>query len=220
MLKPDLTVLPREQLEFWNGAAGDMPAGFVLYGDTAIALQCGHRESVDFDWFASRTGLLRPIEDFLRRFRSRRVLQQDARTLVVSVQIGRRPLKLFFFEGLKFGRVGVPRRCANGVSVASPLDLLATKLKTVQQRAEAKDYIDIDALLESGLTLRRGIAAAQALYPDLNPLWTAKTVGWFGEGSLEADIPMEVRARLATASAAWRPLARAKLRSRSLLPAR
>ena len=219
VLKPDLTVLPAEQRKFWDEATGDLPPGFVLYGGTAIALRCGHRQSVDFDWFSSRQGLLSSVDRFLGRFGRRQVLQQDSRMLVVLVQIGRKPLKLSFFEGLKFGRVGVPDRCANGVVVASRLDLLATKLKTAQQRAEAKDYIDIDALLRTGLTLRRGIAAAQALYPDLNPLWTAKTVGWFGEGNLEAALSPAVKARLLAASADWQPSSRGvKRRSRSLLP--
>lgn len=219
MLDPDLRVLPPEQLQFWNRDASEMPSGFVLYGGTAVALQCGHRQSVDFDWFASKRGLLDSVERFLERFRSCRVLQRDPRMLVVSVRIGRRPLKLSFFEDLKLGRVGIPGRCANGIFVASPLDLLATKLKTVQQRAEAKDYIDIDALLQIGLTLRRGIAAAESLYPDLNALWTAKTVGWFGEGNLEAEVPAKVQARLVAAAADWRPsLRNAKVRSRSLLP--
>jgi hypothetical protein len=39
----------------------------------------------------------------------------------------------------------------NGVQIASLLDLLASKLKTVQLRAEAKDYQDIVARGESSI---------------------------------------------------------------------
>jgi len=100
------------------------------------------------------------------------------------------------------------------------LDLFGANLKTVQQRVEAKDYVDMDALLQAGLTLERGIAAAQALYPDLNPLWTAKTLSWF-EDDLAAALPTKVKARLTVAAADCRlPLRRIKLKSRSLLPAR
>lgn len=219
MLKPDLTVLPPAQHAFWSEAAGAMPPGFVLYGGTAIALRCGHRQSVDFDWFSSRKGLLSRVEAYLRRFSRFRVLQQDPRMLTVSIGRGKQAVKLSFFENLKFGRVGTPDACENGVRVASPLDLLATKLKTMQQRAEAKDYLDVDALLQSGLELRRGISAAQILYPELNPLWTAKTVGWFGEGNLESELPDRVKKRLSAASAGWDASARrARLLSVSLLP--
>jgi predicted nucleotidyltransferase component of viral defense system len=46
--------------------------------------------------------------------------------------------------------------------VASPPDLLATKLKVLLQRAERKDYLDVATLLNSGLALSDGLAAAQA----------------------------------------------------------
>ena len=48
-------VLPAEQLGCLRqlGPAATR-LGFHLAGGTAVALQCGHRESVDFDWFAPR----------------------------------------------------------------------------------------------------------------------------------------------------------------------
>src|SRR5262249_40929427 len=144
VFRPDLSTLPLQQLAYWSEHAADVPRGFVLYGGTAIALRHGHRPSVDFDWFSSATGLLPKVERYLARFPGRRVLQQDARMLAVSIVLRRRSLKLSFFEGLKFGRVGTPAICENGVLVASSLDLLATKLKVLQERMEAKDYLDID----------------------------------------------------------------------------
>lgn len=139
--------------------------------------------------------------------------------LTATIGRGGAIVKLSFFEGLKIGRVGVPDVCENGVVVASSLDLLATKLKTMQQRAEAKDYLDVDAILRLGITLDAGIAAAQALYPELNPTWTAKTVGWFGEGNLDAELPNPIKSRLSIASGEWKPSPRkARLRSKALHP--
>ena len=37
--------------------------------------------------------------------------------------------------------------------VASPEELLATKLKAILDRAEAKDYLDISAMLSAGVSL-------------------------------------------------------------------
>jgi hypothetical protein len=219
VLQPDLTVLPRAQLAFWSGEASLVPAGFVLYGGTAVALRCGHRQSVDFDWFSSRIGLLPRVRSFLDRFQQHRILQQDTRMLTATIGRGTSVVKLSFFEGLTMGRVGAPDVCDNSVVVASPLDLLGTKLKAMQQRAEAKDYNDVDALLALGLTLETGIAAAQALYPELNPTWTAKTVGWFAEGNIDAELSKAVKKRLASASGAWKPSARkARLRAKTLHP--
>jgi hypothetical protein len=58
--------------------------------------------------------------------------------------------------------VGEPEASEDGVIVAASLeDLLAFKLKLVVQRIEAKDYLDVAAILRSGLPLERGLAAAE-----------------------------------------------------------
>ena len=49
---PRLDILPPEQRRLWN-ELGSVPTEFVLYGGTAIALHLGHRDSVDFDFFAN-----------------------------------------------------------------------------------------------------------------------------------------------------------------------
>lgn len=74
-------------------------------------------------------------------------------------------VKVSFFAMQGFGRIGQPERTDDGVLlVASPLDLLATKLKTILQRAEARDYRDIAALLRAGGDLAAGLGAARALF--------------------------------------------------------
>ena len=59
----------------------------------------------------------------------------------------------------------------NGLKVASLLDLAGTKASVVQVRAEAKDYLDIDALLQrTSIDLPLALAAAQAMYgTSFNP---------------------------------------------------
>ena len=44
-------ILPPEQKSLWPSLHKLSELGFVLYRGTAIALQCGHRNSVDFDFF-------------------------------------------------------------------------------------------------------------------------------------------------------------------------
>ena len=51
-LRPRLDTLPPPQRELWPALA-DVPANFVLYGGTGLALRLAHRASVDFDFFAS-----------------------------------------------------------------------------------------------------------------------------------------------------------------------
>jgi hypothetical protein len=62
---------------------------------------------------------------------------------------------------------------------------MATKLKTIQQRAEVKDYRDIVAALEHGIHLPEALSAAQAVYGSrFNGLLTLKALTYFEDGNL------------------------------------
>jgi nucleotidyltransferase AbiEii toxin of type IV toxin-antitoxin system len=89
----------------------------------------------------------------------------------------------------------------NGLDVASLLDLAGTKASVVQMRAEAKDYIDIDALITAGkVDLPLAIAAAQRLYGStFNPQITLKALSFFDDGDL-SQLPQETKLRLAMAA--------------------
>jgi hypothetical protein len=116
------------------------------------------------------------------------------------------PIKVSFFGGIDFGRVGEPER-VNGVArIASRLDLLGTKLATVTQRIEPRDYVDIAALLASGLTINDGVGALLALYGTrASGVQSVKTIAWFKDGGLDESLPAAVRDLLTRAAAAYDP---------------
>jgi hypothetical protein len=49
---PCFEILPKAQKALWYRLSPCQDFGFVLYGGTGIALQLGHRSSVDFDFFS------------------------------------------------------------------------------------------------------------------------------------------------------------------------
>jgi hypothetical protein len=76
------------------------------------------------------------------------------------------------------------------------------------QRVEAKDYLDVEALLRSGLRLSEGLAATAALFRgSLNALDAAKAVAWFKDGDLEARLPPSTKLFLTEASKSIDPAA-------------
>lgn len=205
-MKPRLDVLAPPQRELWDEHAKTIPAGWVLYGGTAIALRLGHRRSVDFDFFSD----LPLDEDGLRAaipcLRTAQVLHRAPNTIDLSVPFATGEVKLSFFGGIRFGRVSRPDLADNGIEIAGALDLLAIKLKVLLQRVEAKDYLDIDVLLQSGLSLSEGLSAAAALFPlGMNPLDAAKAIAWFKDGQLETRLPEETKRALTRASASVDP---------------
>ena len=202
--KPFLDVLPDEQRELWPALA-DIPDSFVLYGGTALALRLGHRSSVDFDFFSS--GAI----DFDALFRlpfviRADVLQREPDTLTLSTVHGgtTNSVKVSFFGGIDTGRVGNPELTEDGVlRVASLLDLFGTKLKVLLQRVAARDYVDLAAILRSGVPLKDGLGAAGALYgPPFPPTEAVKALSYFEEGDAK-NVDTATQVFLSQQAAAW-----------------
>jgi len=196
---PRLDILPPPQRQVWDELAA-IPPDFVLYGGTALALRLGHRESADFDFFACRQFEPQALTSSLPLLAEATITQQAPNTLTVIVDRGG-PAKLSFFGVPGLARLQPPAIAPdNGVQVASLLDLAGTKASVVQQRAEAKDYIDIDAILQDGrIDLPTALAAAKAIYGrQFNPLITLKALSFFGDGDLHR-LPAALRDRLAAA---------------------
>jgi hypothetical protein len=196
-LAPRLETLPESQRNLWP-QLGPASGKFVLYGGTALSLRVGGRQSIDFDFFSDGAIVIAELLTELPFLQGATLLRQGKSEAIFSVQAPK-PVRISFFGDLAFGRVDEPAKFSdNGVVVAGLLDLAAQKVKVVQQRAEAKDYIDIATLLRSGVSLERALGAAQMLYPELNPMITLKALTFFEDGDL-ASIPSEIRAELDSA---------------------
>ncbi len=180
---PRLDILPAAQRQLWPELRPIQQHGYVLYGGTAIALRLGHRQSVDFDFFSAQRvdpQRLRAALPFVRRATVR---QESTNTFEVETATG---VKVAFFGGLEFGRVGRPQRTADGViRVASLDDLMATKVKVILQRSESKDYRDIAAMLRAGARLEIGLAAAEKMFqPTFPPNESLKALVYFEGGDM------------------------------------
>ena len=217
---PRFDVLPRAQMALWHSLGPVARAGFVLYGGTAVALHLGHRQSVDFDFFASEVFEPAALRTELELLRGSLLIHAAPNTLTVSLvpEGGDSPVKLSFFGGLKTGRVGDPLPSDDGlVLVASLDDLLATKLKVLQDRVEARDYLDIAAMIRHGMSLAEGLSAAKTLYgPVFEPMIALRTVTWFADGDLSALGSADRQLLKVAASAVKVPLPTVPVRSRAL----
>jgi hypothetical protein len=133
--------------------------GFYLGGGTAVALQLGHRRSVDFDWFTSAH-----LADSLRLAAS---LGQEKIPFTTG-QVERGTLhgsvyrvRVSFFDYAYPLLNPVFHWKEYSCPLASLADLACMKLAAIAQRGSKKDFIDIYALgrerysLEDMLTLYR-----------------------------------------------------------------
>jgi len=184
MFKPNLQILPPAQRRLWD-ELGHTPREFVLYGGTALALRLGHRHSEDFDFFSNKSFAPDVLRKAVPYLQDAEMSQFETDTLTAIVDRNG-PVKVSFFGGLKLNRVHEPEVAAdNRIQVASLLDVAATKLTTIQQRAQARDYEDLSAIVGSGISLADALAAASAVYgQEFNGALSLKALTYFADGDL------------------------------------
>ncbi|BAC87998.1 nucleotidyl transferase AbiEii/AbiGii toxin family protein [Gloeobacter violaceus] len=193
---PNLAMLPPPQRSLWP-ELGATPEAFALYGGTALALHLGHRTSVDFDFFCNVPFDPDQLAYALPYLKGAERVQLAPNTLTCRVERGG-PVLVSFFGGLGLGQVALHEQVqAMPLQVASLLDIAGTKVAVVQKRAEIKDYLDIDALLQHGIDLPTALAAGAVVYGrSFNPLIALKALSYFDD---LPTLPAAVRARLSAA---------------------
>jgi hypothetical protein len=193
---PKLDTLPAPQRALWPELA-TTPDSFTLYGGTALALRLGHRASVDFDFFSNASFDPERLAEQIPYIRAAERIQLAPDTLTCRVD-RRGPVLISFFGGLGLGQVAAHEQCSDTLlRVASLLDLAGTKAAVLQKRAEAKDYLDIHAILQHGIDLPTILAAGTVIYGrKFNPLITLKALSYFDD---VRALPANVRARLVAA---------------------
>ena len=113
-----------------------------LVGGTALALQFGHRQSIDLDFFGNTTFENISFENILSSFESVRIVNN------------RSFIKQYFINDVKVDFVQYPYKwirnevLIDNVTMASPEEIAAMKLAAVTNRGLRKDFIDIYYLLK------------------------------------------------------------------------
>lgn len=223
-LSPNFAGLAPPQRQLWPELRPSVELGFVLYGGTAVALHLGHRRSIDFDFFHDRGLVKDEIRAAFAFIRRATALQDSKDTLVVWVpgsrSGSRHGVKVSFFGGMLFGRIGDPLLCDDGVTqIASLNDLMAHQLKVILQRSEKKDYQDIAAMIRAGCPVAQGLAAARLFFGNaFQPAASLKALTYFKDGDL-GKLSGADRNTLIEAAKSVRALPRIALRSKKLASA-
>ena len=196
---PKLEILPDAQRRLWSELI-DVPRTFTLYGGTALALRLGHRQSIDFDFFGNDEFDPDTLLGSVPFLSNAVVTQKSPNTLTVKVNRGEDVFVSFFgAPELKHLHDG-DTVDENGITIASIYDLAGTKVSVVQKRAEIKDYIDIDAMIQTQLIdLPQALTAGRMIYgKQFNPEITLKALCYFEDGTVQ-KLSHETRTRLVAA---------------------
>ena len=123
---------------------------FYLAGGTAIALQLGHRESIDFDLFSPQTISTQSIlNTFKKNNLSYRVAVDSKSELTLFVN----EVKLTFLH-FPFG-IETHHHTPSGFTLPNLIDSAAMKAYALGRRNKWKDYVDLFFLLRDHFSLQQ-----------------------------------------------------------------
>jgi hypothetical protein len=164
-------------------------AEFYLVGGTALALQLGHRNSIDIDLFTKNDFTPESLLKFLERgfsiqpsFATKNTLLSIINTIKVDFITHAYPLVL-------------PPITEEGITFLSLQDIAAMKLNAISNSGKRlKDFIDVYFLLEH-FSLSEMIEFYTIKYPRFNPLIALKAINYFEDIDPAID-PPQLREKL------------------------
>lgn len=135
-------------------------ADFALVGGTAIALQIGHRQSIDFDLFSLKTFKNEKILQIFKKNKLKiKTIFQDSPEELSLMAEGVRftffhyPFPIAFKE-----KVGTYIQCPDLITLA------AMKAYTLSRRNKWKDYVDLYFLIKNHFKLEEITAQAKKIF--------------------------------------------------------
>jgi len=149
-----------------------------LVGGTALALQLGHRSSIDIDLFG---------EHHLDDHQLSAQLSEFAEVVAIG---GSSSIKAFFINDIKVDIVNYPYPWIasqveeDGIRMASILDIAAMKIAAIEQRGSKKDFIDLYFLLQQ-FSLSEILQFYQQKITDGNEWIALRSLAYFEDAERE-----------------------------------
>ena len=145
-----------------------------LVGGTALALQYGHRSSVDLDLFGKIDVDGYELQSILSKYG---VLKVENETKIIHQ---------YYIDNIKVDVVNYPFEWISpiieedGIRLASPIDIAAMKVNAIEGRGTKKDFIDMYMLLQH-YSLKEIIAFYQQKYPNYSIFRALRSLTYFDD---------------------------------------
>ena len=146
-----------------------------LVGGTALALQIGHRKSVDLDFFASEDELTMALE----QIGSLVVLKESPHIHIYQLNNVKIDVVDYQYSWIDDAVV------MQGIRMASLRDIAAMKITAIIGRGTKKDFIDIAFLLQR-FSINKILDFYSQKYPDGSTFMAMKSLAYFDDA--EEDI--------------------------------
>lgn len=153
-----------------------------LVGGTALALQYGHRQSIDLDFF----GILPEDKEELVEMTKRvgNVLVTNRSKMILQTVINQ--IKVDFVDYSRYKWIDEPV-LGDGFVLASDKDIAAMKVNAIIGRGTKKDFIDLYVLLQH-YSLLEIMAFYKQKYPEFSEYRALLSMTYFEDAEMQ-DMP-------------------------------
>jgi hypothetical protein len=159
--------------------------GMRLVGGTALALQYGHRKSIDLDFFGNCSADKAQYREALTRIGKLVVIKESER------------IKIYQIDGIKVDFVEYQYRWLrpaveeNHIRLASTVDIAAMKVYAAEGRGTRKDFVDIYFLLKH-YSLTELLTFYREKYPEHSDFAALRSLTYF-EDAESAPMPFMLK---------------------------
>lgn len=161
----------------------DFFKNFILVGGTSLALQIGHRNSIDIDLFGNQNIIPDIFIDKLNEFGNVEISQASKNIFITSINDVKVEFVNYKYPLLEnFIEI-------NGIRLASKQDIAAMKLNAILGRGSRKDFIDLYFLLND-FSLKEMIAFFNKKYSDGSVFLLFKSLTYFAEADAQPQPQM------------------------------
>lgn len=156
---------------------------FILVGGTALALQIGHRKSIDLDMFTMSDVDTDMLLDHLKKDYQVVEKVKTKGALIAEIE----GIKTDFIR-FKY-QFNYPFILADGIRLANIADIVPMKLDAITGRGDKKDFFDLYYLLDK-YDLAQMLRLFSEMYPHSTLFHVIKSLTWFADADPQS--PPEV----------------------------
>lgn len=159
-----------------------LPAGSYLAGGSSLALQLGHRRSIDFDFFTNIEFGTKEIKTRLRQIGVYKEETETPRTMVGK--FNKVKFSLFYYP---YNLIRKPTQFLK-IKLASKEDIGAMKLVAITDRGTKKDFIDLYFLAKECFSIEKMFGFYEEKYHNLeaNTLTLLKALQYLDDAEKSA----------------------------------
>jgi hypothetical protein len=152
---------------------------FYLAGGTALALQVGHRQSMDFDWFIPKLG----VKSLDIAFEIQSISFETVYLNIDTTQMS--------FIGYEYPMLQPKVLWTElGVHLAGMNDIACMKLSAIASRGSRKDFFDLHYLIKHFLSLEDYLRLYMKKYKNRDIGHVVRSLVYFADAETEPDIKM------------------------------